>query len=353
MGPIASAVGAVSGVVGGINSKNQQKAANAQANQAAQQQQQSAQAIQNMANQETGAYNKYYEPLQPGIMQGFQGELGSTSPLMAQLLPALLQAGIDPGVISKITGIDATQLNKQLTQYLSNPNATNLSQQSPAVQSFFNQEMKTGLNPMVASNAQSQIQQNLSQQLSDARAHALPGQNVNALEKDLRNQALAQSTNLAGNLAGQSQNFMNAGAQGALSTAGGLDQQIAQMLQGAAGAGNAFNQQQYNNLGTSTASGQGVYQALQNYLGQGQGLLQTAGNQLSGVGGQALQANQVAQNNANNAGQGFASSIGGLSTNLGNLFANRSTGAAPAPTPSTYTPTYKTGYTPPTNIFGS
>ena len=330
MGAIAPIVGAASGAVGAISGKNQQKAANAQANQAMQMQQQSQQAIQNMANQETGAYNKYYQPLQQGTMQGFQGELGQTNAQMPQLLSQLLKAGVNPSVLSKITGIDSNQLMQQVTKYLSNPDATNLAQQTPGAQAFFNQEMKTGLNPMVANNAQSQVQQGLAQQLSDARAHAAPGQNVNALEKDLRNQALMQQTNLAGNLAGQSQNFMNQGAQGSLATAGGLDQQKAQMLQGAANAGSGYNQQAYNNLGSSAASGQGIYQALQNYLGQGQGLLSQAGNQLAGVSGNALQAQQAGQNAANQAGQGFASSIGGLTTNLGNLFQPKQQTAAPA-----------------------
>ena len=335
MGAILPAVGAVSGAVGAIGGKNQQKAANAQANQAMQQQQQAQQAIQNMAGQETDVYNKFYQPLQQGLMQGFQGEQGTSNQFMQQLLPALLQAGVDPSVISKITGINSPQLMQQAIQYLSNPQNTQLAKQTPGVQSFFNQEMKTGLNPMVAQNAQSQVQQNLQQQISDAMAQAKPGQNVNALVKDLRNQALTQSTNLAGNLAGQSQNFMNTGAQGALNTAQGLDQQYAQMLQGGANLGNQFNQQQYNNLGTSTASGQGVMQALQNYLGQGQGLLSQAGNQLSGVSGNALQAQQVGQNAAANAGQGFASSIGGLTSNLGQLFAPKPQTAAPAQQAST------------------
>lgn len=439
MGAILPAIGAVSGVVGGIGQKNQQKAANGQAQQALNQGQSSLNSIQQMANQQGDAYNQFYKPLQGGLQSGMQSNLNSANSSLAQILPQLMQAGIDPHVIAKITGLDANALSQQAVQYLSNPNATNtqqvgqsvlgqqqntggtnlakampgamdyfnnpntqlaqasggvnnylqntggtnLAQATPGAQGFFQQLQQNGMDPQAMQNAQSQVQQGISQQMNDARAHAQPGQNMNALQRDMMNQGITAQTNLAGNLAGQNQNYKIQGAQGALGAAQGLDSQTMQMLQtllgnksavdtqragnvqsglgaaqgmdaqtqqmlmnalqsagimdtnksnmlqGAANAGSQYNQQAYNNLGNSATAGQNVLQGVQNYLGQGQGLLQSAGNQLSGVSQQAGVNGQVANQNAQKAGEGFANSLGSTVNNVASLFPSKTPQAAP------------------------
>lgn len=330
MGPVAAGIGAVSGVVGGINSKNQENAANAQAQQASQNQAAVNQQLLNNITNQTNQYNSSYAPALAPLSSGMVGEGNVASSNISGLVSALTQAGLDPSVISQITGVDASSLTQNALNYLSNPSGTNLAGATPGAQQFYSGEMQNGIDPKYAQNAQNQIQQSLNQQQQNVLANAQPGQNTNALIKDMNNQALTQSTNLAGNLAGQNQTIEAQGAQGLLSSASGLDSQTMGMLQNAATGAQNFNQQAYNNLGTSSASAQGILSALQNFIGQGQGAVQAGYSPLSGMSSQYGASAANATSAANAAGQNMGSAFGSAANGLASLFPMSSAASTPA-----------------------
>lgn len=333
MGPVASAVGAVSGVVGGINGKNQQNADNAAGQQAAAAQQQIAQQLQNNITNQTNQYNSSYAPALAPLSSGINSEGNVASGDVGNLASMLLQAGMDPSTISQLTGVDASQITGNTLNYLQNTGGTNLAGATPGASSFFQGEMQNGINPQYAQNAQNQIQQGLNQETQNAMAHAQPGQNVNALVKDLNNQALTQQTNLAGNLAGQNQQIMSQGAQGLLGAASGLDSQKAGMLQNAATGAQNFNQQAFGNLGTSTASAQGILSALQQFLGQGQSGVNSANSSLAGLMGNYQNAQNSAAQAAGAAGQGANGAFGSAANSLAGLFPMSSSASPLAASP--------------------
>lgn len=241
-----------------------------------------------------------------GIAKSMESGAGAETP---GLMQQLMQLATNPQALAALTGINAQGLVQGATNYMSNPGGTNLSKlfpqamaglgagsqamnlAGPQAMNFFRGEMQNGLNPMVANNAQSQLNQQFQSATDTAMANAGPGQNTQAITQDLTNSFLQNSTNLAGNLANTSQQYMNQGAAGLTGTAqaqdfenfqrigqqtslaGGLDAQKMQMLMEAAGLGTNYNQQVLGNFG----QGVGVGQSALNF-GQGLGEI---GNQLS------------------------------------------------------------------------
>lgn len=375
MGPVAAGVQAATGVASAIGGKNAQKAANAQAQQAAEAQQKVQQQLLNNIQQQQTEYNQQYAPQLGNLSKGLGQEASAANGMSGQLSHMLLQAGMDPSVISQITGIDAKQLTQNAVNYESNPGATqtgqvggnvvnqlgnvggtNLAQQTPGILQAYQQEAQHGLNPQFAQNAQNQIQQTLNQEEAQTRASQHPGQNIQGTIQNLQNQALSQSANLAGNLAGQSQQFQNIGLQGLqgaaqgldsqkssqliqqLQAAGVIDQQTMQMLQGAATGGNNFNQQQLGNLQSSNTAANDIYGALNNFVQSGQHNVQAGYGPLAGVGQQFGAQSTAAAQNAANAGQQVGAGYGSAASGLANLFpmGQRSapqTSSLPSPSP--------------------
>jgi hypothetical protein len=320
MGAIGAGIGAATGVasaVGGKNSENQ-ASANSQA------QEQLAQTSQNqlMTNigNTTNQYNQSYSPLVSPTSSGFGSELSGASGQLGSLSSILTQAGLDPSVISQITGINSNQLSQNAISNDQNTSGTNLAGATPGASSFYQNEMQNGINPQYAQNAQNQLQQNQNQQIAQAKASAAPGQNVNANIQSIQNAGLTNSANLAGNLAGQNQQIEQQGASGLLSSATNLDSQKQGMLQSAATAGNALNQQQISNLSTSANAGSSILSALQSFIGQGLGAEQTANSELGGVSGTAATSAASMQNQAQQYGASAANGLGSAASNIGNLF---------------------------------
>lgn len=258
--------------------------------------------------------SQFYQKPLASDAQAQQGIASSAATALPGLYGTILDAN---GNFVNQTGINANQLGQNFTNYASNTGGTNLAQQNPLLSGFFQNEMQNGLNPQVAQNAQSQVSQQAAQQMADARAHAAPGQNLNAVNRDIQNNALAQSANLAGSLAGQSQNFMNTGAQGLGNTASGLDQQILNMLQQGAQYGQVVNTQALQNLLAAAGLGNTGLGSVGQFINQGNvgvgnytsaltGMSEQAGNQAQQFGQQAAQ-----QQQANSPGA-FLGTIGGL-----------------------------------------
>lgn len=357
MGWIAPAAGAVSGILGGIGGKNQQKAANAAANQAAQQAQQVEQQLLGNATNATKAYNTDYANLLPGLSSGYGADINAAGGDIGHLTSMLLQAGMDPATISSMTGVDANQIMQQAVNYMSNPQGTNLSQvggnalqqygntggtalagATPQANAVFQSMMQHGLDPQYQQNALNQVQQGLNQNIAQIKANAQPGTNINGLLLQAQNNALQNTANLAGNLAGQNQQAQTLGAQNFLSTAGALDtqklnmiaqqlnaagtidQQTMNMLQQAASGASNFNQQQFQNLGTAQEFGQNALNAGQTFLGQGQGFLNNANQDLSGVVTNQNNLATSARQNASDAAANSAASFGSAGTAIGSFF---------------------------------
>jgi hypothetical protein len=353
--PFIGGAEALGGLLGANNAQNQ---ANQAAQAAGQNQSQFSNLLLGNEQTATNNYNQQYSQLLQPLISQVMGLGQTNSSQINNLASQMLQAGINPSVISNITGINADQLSQNYTNYLQNTSGTNLAQQTPGALSFYQQEQQNGINPQFAQNAQNQLQQNLQQQIADATASAAPGQNINALTKDLRNQALSQSANLAGNLAGQGQTFANQATQGLLGAAGGLDTQKAEMLANASTTGQGVNQSALGNLGTSFTAGNNILTMMQNLLGQGQNLLTSTYNPsesaLSTYGNQGLQiagqAGNIAQNTAN-ANQTLINSL----AQIPGLGSNQSQPSAPSTfggyTDSQLTSNY--GLTPSSGVFGS
>lgn len=267
------------------------------------------------ANQTAQQNSQYYQAPLAATSQGYSGAASAISPLLGSNYTTALSSG---GNLQGQTGINVNQLGQNLTGYASNTGATNLAQQNPALTGFYQNEMQNGINPQYAANAQSQIQQNGAQQLADARSHMAPGQNMNGVTRDIQNQTLANSVNVAGNLAGQSQTFANQGAQGVGTTANSLDTQTLSMLQAALGGGQSVNQNAITNLLNTLNAGQTGLNNTTSFLGQGGSQLNNAENSLAGIAqqnaSQAAQFGQQAQQQ-----QGSGGLLGGILGTVGNL----------------------------------
>lgn len=206
------------------------------------------QELMNLISQLGGQFKSGFEPLMGPEMQGFQD-------LLARI----------PGLESQLGG------------------PTQLGSAAPALTGFYTNEMTQGLDPSVVSGAHSQLQQQFGQSLSDILAHAGPGSNPGAMIKSAQNQLLSADTNLGTQLAGESQQVKQQGAQGLASTAGAVDEQ------------------QLQRLLESVQLPQSVLQSVMQYLGLGTGL-ETAG--LGPLGGLGAQYSNAAQADTQLAMQG-------------------------------------------------
>lgn len=270
--------------------------------------------LTNYANQASQLNSQYYQPLLGGLSQAYGNTAGAISPGLASGLQTALSS---QGNLSGSTGVNQNNILQQLTGYATNGN-TNLQGVTPQLQNFFTQQMQQGLNPQVANNAQSQLSQQSAQSLNDAKTHATPGTNINALTRQNQDALLQNSTNLAGNLAQQSQGIMTQGAQNLGTNAANLDAQRLNSLGTANQAAQGGNTQALNNLLASLNQGQNSLNATNGFMNQGQGNLQSILSALSGMGGQyANQASGFGQQASQYNPYGGLASIGGA---VGSIF---------------------------------
>lgn len=255
-----------------------------------------------------------------GIFSNIMGGAGQMTP---QMMQQFMQLGASPQALAAFTGVNAPGLMQGATNYLSQPGATNLAQfyggpggaaaQLAPGQSVLNtagpqamsvyRQMTQGLNPQFMTNAQNQLQQQFGTSVSDILAQAAPGQNTQSAITQAQNQLLGSSANLAGQLAGESQQVAAQGAGGLVSTgqamdantlsrlmgqgqlAGTLDQQTMNMLTQAAQLGSAYNQQALGNVGQGAQMGLSGLSGAES-LGQlGVGMNQFGMNELTGIAG--------------------------------------------------------------------
>jgi hypothetical protein len=343
----------IGGTASGIGAVQQGAAAQTAANSQAAVNNQDMQALQTLLNQ----YNQSYSPALGPTSSALTSAAGGAGSQENSLASMFQQAGINPAMLSQITGINADQLTQALTQYASNPSGTsfgqigagdvntlnntggtNLAAATPGLSAFYSNEQQNGINPQFAQNAQDQLQQGYNQAIANTAANAQPGQNVNAAQQADFNTLLQQKTNLAGNLAGQSQQFANTGAQGVASTAQNLDtqqtSQIMDALQSAFGlntatlgnlntastAGQGVNQQQLGNIGTSATSSQNIIDQVMNFLNQGRSTLVpgvAAGNNLAANEGTI--ASNAGSNASSLAGNAITSFLNANNSNANNL----------------------------------
>jgi len=343
----------IGGAASGAGAIEQGAAAQTAANSQSAVNNQDIQALQTLLNE----YNQSYAPALGPTSSDVTAEASGAGSQANSLASMFQQAGINPAMISAITGINADQLTQALTQYASNPSGTsfgqigasdvntlnntggtNLAAASPGLSAFYGAEQQNGINPQFAQNAQDQLQQGYNQAIANTAANAQPGQNVNAAEQADFNTLLQQKTNLAGNLAGQSQQFANTGAAGVASTAQNLDtqqtSQIMDALQSAFGlntatlgnlntastAGQGVNQQQLGNIGTSATSSQNIIDQVMNFLNQGRSTLVpgvAAGNNLASNLGTV--SSNAGSNASSLAGNAITSFLNANNSNANNL----------------------------------
>lgn len=84
----------------------------------------------------------------------------------------------------------------------------------PLSNSVFAQEASTGLSPQVQQNAMNQLLQGFQSSISDIKANATPGANTGAAMQAAQDQYLTSAANQSAQLAGESQQYKNVGAQG-------------------------------------------------------------------------------------------------------------------------------------------
>lgn len=321
MGWLLPALQLAGSVYGSINQRNAQKAASSAAqdaeNRSAGISNELLQMIQGISNNNA----QFYQNELPGLSALFGNELKGAGSQVPGAASTYLNEAMSPAALAAASGVDAGGLTRAATDYLSHPGDTNLAQAapgalstlanpntnlagvSPALQQFFQKEMTHGIDPTFAQNAQNQVGQNYTQSVNDLKATARPGQNLFAQERDLNDNMLKNSANLGGQLAGESQQFANQGAEGVASTAGNLDQQnfgrIAQLLQsaglidsqtasmltGGAELGNNYNQTVLGNAASGAGFGQNLLQQIMGFIGQGNQTQESAMNALGGLAG--------------------------------------------------------------------
>lgn len=397
-----SSIGSILGGIGSIESANAQSKALNQAAQAAQGAYNNQAQIDNQIEQfaqQLGMDAGTLTRVLPQLGQLFSGELSGAGSLAPGAAKSFLGNAMDPNALAHLTGINAGGLTNDATQFLSNPGATQVGQLGPALLqqlgqptalqgvtpgalSFFGNEMQTGLDPRVATAAQSQLQQGATRSFNDIRSQLAPGQNPGAIQRDITNNLLQQQTNLAGNLAGQSQQFENQGAQGVTGTAGALDaqtfsriaqmlqtgqvtdQQAIQMLTQGAQLGTNYNQTVLGNQNEGAQFGQNLLSQILGYGMGGEGLRSQAGGLLDPIGSQYGQQGQFATGLAAGApSTNPFSALGGFLASNPNLFGSRGTGSQTqtpgiGPLPATQAqlqplPTPQMNYTPGANLYSS
>jgi hypothetical protein len=240
--------------------------------------------ILGQANGISSANSRYYQAPLAGEAQGYGNAVNGIAPQIGANYSSLMSSR---GDMSGQTGVNENKLGQNLTDYASNPNASALSGIHPDIMKFFMNQMQQGINPQVAQNAQSQVSQGAAQQMMDARAHMAPGQNMNALQQSIGNKQLESSANLAGNIAGQSQTFMNQGAEGAQKQASGLDSQHLDFLKQALSGGRDVNNDAITNFLNSIQQGQSGLNNATSFTGQGQSGLGDAMRSEAGIASQA------------------------------------------------------------------
>jgi len=249
--------------------------------------------MQGYANGLAQNNSRYYQPLLSGLSSSYGAQANAVSPGLTKGLGAAVNSG---GNLQGQTGVNPNAGLQQLTQYASQPQNTALQGVTPGLQQFYQNEQTQGLNPQYAQNAQNQLSQANQQGLKTEMAHAAPGTNMNALMQNNQAQFLQDSTNLQGNLAGQSQNFANSGAQGVANTAGAADTQKLGLLQAGNTAGQQGNTQALQNLLSSLGVGTQAQSNTNSFMQQGGTDLQQAMNALSGLSSQnASMANSFGQ----------------------------------------------------------
>jgi hypothetical protein len=295
-----------------------------------------------------------------GLWQSILGS-GGAGGMAPQDMAQFMQLAMNPQALAQLTGVNAGGLTQQATNYLSNPNATNLAQTEPGVmnslqgptslsqagpqaEAFYRNEMQQGINPQYAQNAQNQLSQQYGSALNTLNAQARPGQNLGALQQQLTNSMLGASANLGGQLAGEGQQFSNQGAQGLvgtaqatdagqlqnlmaqLQTASGLDAQKMSMLTGAAQLGNSYNQTVLGDTQQAAGMGQNALAGAQGMVNMGNQLNEFSAGSLQGLGNtlgnEAFDYTQLAtqlasQNNPLSEILGGLGAAGGLASDLG------------------------------------
>jgi hypothetical protein len=291
-----------------------------------------------------------YLGLLPGLLSSLQSEnkgVGAQAPGAAL---QFLQNALSPSALAGTTGINAGGLAGLATNYLSNPGATNLSQVTPGLESFYKQEEATGLNPQVQQNAQNQLLQQFDSSLDTLEGQAAPGQNLAGAQQALQNNLLTASTNLGGQLAGESQQYKNIGAQGVASTAGALDQQTMSMLMNAFGLGNQYNQTVLGNQQSGAGFGQNILDQLGQTANVGNSLNEYASSSLGSLNSSlmsqadyltGLGQNAASAAGANNPFSALANSLSFLPTGGGAGSGTATVGTdtdADLPAPESYAP---------------
>lgn len=281
-------------------------------------------ALQNQTNlnNQLGGYvsqlantnSSFYQTPLASTAQGYSAASGAISPSIGSLYSQVLGSG---GDMSGTTGVNQNQTAQNLTNYAGNTGGTQLAGANSSLQSFFQNLMQNGLSGQYQNNAMSQLSQGKAQNDSQIMASATPGQNTQAALRDNQNSFLSNRANLAGSLAGQSQNMSLQGAQGVGATASNLDAQNLNMLNTANTAGQGANSTALQNIIAALQQGQTGLNNSTSFVGQGQSGLTSGMNALSGMasqaGAQAAQFGQTAAQTAqNNSLTGQLSSLGGL-----------------------------------------
>lgn len=321
---LLTSAGGLAGSIGQMLSQNKLSSAIGGASQA--QQQANQQAIDNALGL-TGIFQNNYAPAAAPTGAAYTQLAAGAGSQTNALAQQLINMGMNPSVVASITGINANQLGQQATSYLSNPAASPLGQAYGGLQGYYQNEQQNGINPQFATNAQNQLQQNFQQSLNDLQSHAAPGQNLAGMQQQAQNSLLSNSANLAGNLAGQSQQYSQQGAQGLENLASLFGQQSATNMQNAATLGSNINQTQLVNAAGAQGTAANSLSSLLPFLTQGYGAQEGATNTLTGIGTQygnlasnLFNATQKSAGSGGGGGGGFGNILGSVLGAAGSIF---------------------------------
>lgn len=261
--------------------------------------------------------SSFYQTPLASTTQGYSSAANAISPDIGSLYSQILGSS---GNMSGTTGVNQNQTAQNLTNYAGNTGGTQLSGANSSLQSFFSNLMNNGLNSQYQNNAMSQLSQGKAQNDSQVMASATPGQNTQAALRDNQNSFLANRANLAGSLAGQSQNMALQGAQGVGTTASNLDTQNLNMLNTANTAGQSANSTALQNIIAALQQGQTGLNNSTSFIGQGSSNLTSSMNALSGManqaGSQASSFGQAAQQQQSS----NSALLGGLAGSIASFF---------------------------------
>jgi hypothetical protein len=216
---------------------------------------------------------------------------------MSGISSAIASGGNQSGT----TGVNQNAVGQQAINYETNTGGTNLASATPGLNTFYQGEMKNGLNQQTQLNAQNQLQQQFGQSEAAIKNSAAPGTNTANQQQQAQNQLISGSTNLAGNLAGQNQSTMAQGAAGVASTAGGLDTQTMNMLTSALSGSQGLNTTSLANLMSVLGLGTGAAASGAADIGAAN---TSQGGLFTGYGTQAGTFGQQAASNSQSSGLG-------------------------------------------------